>query len=316
MHPNITEQLYVFRTVVDCKSFTKAAEVLNKTPSSVSYTIASLEKHLQLMLFDRSSYRPKLTDAGFSVFEDADLILRRVERFKARVEMLHQSQNADLNIAVDVMFPKQVVAEALRRFDKEYPQVAVNLRSEDTLDATTYVREETCDLALIAVDTRLQFRDIDAIQIGATQNVLVASPEHPLAKLDEPFDMTALEDHRQIIYAKEPVPRGEENYQIHRTDIWTVGNIGMQIELLKKNLGWSYVYSHFIWKELQLGQLVMLNCKSISSWNQPRFSLIWKVSTPFLGPLQRFAELIDNSFPSTLPHDFPNSFQQWDPTNP
>lgn len=312
MHPNITEQLLVFRTVVDTKSFNKAAERLNKTPSSISYTIANLEKHLQLKLFDRSSYRPQLTVAGVSVFEDADLILRRVERFKARVELLHHAGRADLNIAVDAVFPRQVLAETLRRFDKDYPQVAVNILSGDADTSVAQVREEKCDLALIAVDSRLRFRDIDAIQVGATQNVLVASPDHPLARVEEPFDMTALEEHRQIIYAKAPVPRGEENYQIHRTDVWTVGDIGIQIELLKQGLGWSYVYSHFIWKELQSGDLVTLDCKSISSWNQPRFSLVWKVSTPFIGPLERFAGVLQDTFPVPQPRDTPGSLQQWD----
>lgn len=307
MHPNITEQLLVFRTVVDVKSFNKAAEMLNKTPSSISYTIASLEKQLQLKLFDRSTYRPQLTVAGVSVYEDADLILRRVERFKSRVELLHQAGQADLNIAMDAAFPRQVLAESLKQFDTEFPQVAVNILLEDSETAVAMVRDQKCDIALIAVDSRLQFRDIDAIQVGSTQNILVAAPDHPLALRDEPFDMTELEDHRQIIYANTPIPRGEENYQIHRTDVWSVGDIGIQIELLKLKLGWSYVYSHFIWKELLTGELVALKCKSISSWNQPRFSLVWKVSTPMIGPRRQFANIIKNTFP--LPHSTYNKSQ-------
>lgn len=313
MHPNITEQLLVFRTVVDLKSFNKAAELLNKTPSSISYTIANLERQLQLKLFDRSSYRPQLTVAGVSVYEDADLILRRVERFKSRVELLHQGGRADLNIAMDAAFPRQVLAETLRQFDTEFPQVAVNIFSEDNEKAVAMVRDEKCDIALIAVDSRLQFRDIDALQVGATQNVLVAAPDHPLALRDEPFDMTELEDHRQIIYANAPIPRGEENYQIHRTDVWSVGDISMQIELLKLKLGWSYVYSHFIWKELLAGELVALNCRSISSWNQPRFSLVWKVSTPMIGPRKHFANIMQSTFP--LPHSAyrKSELQSWSP---
>ena len=59
------DQLRVFLAVVDAGSFSAAARRLNRRQSVVSYTIANLERHLGgLLLFDRASRKPTLTEAG------------------------------------------------------------------------------------------------------------------------------------------------------------------------------------------------------------------------------------------------------------
>ena len=62
MHPNLLDQLQVFRTIVDKGSFTAAALSLNKTVSTVSYAVSALESQLQNELFDRSHYRATPTN--------------------------------------------------------------------------------------------------------------------------------------------------------------------------------------------------------------------------------------------------------------
>lgn len=311
MFPNLLEQLKVFRVVADCQSFTEAAKKLNKTPSAISYTIATLEKHLQLPLFDRSSYRPTLTEHGVSVYEDADLIQRRVDRFQARVGLMTDGAQADVELAVDTLFPRNVIVDALEIFSREYPHVAVRLRFSDPETATGAVRDNACDLGVISVDSRVTFTDIDAIQIGSTQNVLVAAPDHPLARMPEGFRMTALEDHRQIFHVLRSTHRGGQNYIVHRTDVWTAGSTDMQIELVRRGLGWAYIHHSFIWQDLRDGTLVKLNCQDISDWNRPRFAVVWRVATSLKGPIKRMSELLNDCFPSAYPPGFDEDFNQW-----
>lgn len=61
------DQFMVFLTIVDEKSFAGAARKLSRTQSAITYAIQKLEEQSDLLLFDRSTYRPTLTDAGRSV---------------------------------------------------------------------------------------------------------------------------------------------------------------------------------------------------------------------------------------------------------
>lgn len=212
------------------------------------------------------------------MYEDADLIQRRVDRFQARVGLMTEGAQADVELAVDELFPRNVIVDALEVFSREFPHVAIKLRFSDPETATTAVRENACDLGVLSLDSRMTFADIDAIQIGSTRNILVAAPDHPLAQRTEGFAATELEDNRQIFHSLRSTYRGEENYLVHRKDVWTAGSTNMQSELERRGLGWGFIHHSFIWKDLKTGKLVELNCHDISDWNRPRFSVTWRLS--------------------------------------
>src|SRR3546814_18617559 len=59
--------------------FAKAAEVLHRVPSAITYTVQKLESDLGVQLFDRSGKRAKLTDAGQALVERGRSLLREAE---------------------------------------------------------------------------------------------------------------------------------------------------------------------------------------------------------------------------------------------
>src|SRR3546814_7488734 len=61
-------------------SFAKAAEVLHRVPSAITYTVQKLESDLGVQLFDRSGKRAKLTDAGQALVERGRRLPREAER--------------------------------------------------------------------------------------------------------------------------------------------------------------------------------------------------------------------------------------------
>ena len=67
--------LDTFISVADCKSFTKAAEVLFISPTAVMKQINSLENHLDLKLFDRTPTGVRLTAAGKIIYQDAKFMI-------------------------------------------------------------------------------------------------------------------------------------------------------------------------------------------------------------------------------------------------
>lgn len=76
------EQMVCFQKVVQCKSFTKAANELYTTQPSVSKTIDAMEKELGRQLFLRTSRGVELTDFGQRVCNDVRVILRIIDSWQ------------------------------------------------------------------------------------------------------------------------------------------------------------------------------------------------------------------------------------------
>ncbi|NCB63921.1 MAG: LysR family transcriptional regulator, partial [Clostridia bacterium] len=73
------EQLVCFQQVVQCRSFTKAANALYTTQPSVSKMIDALEEELGKQLFLRTSRGIKLTAFGSTVYRDVRVILSLID---------------------------------------------------------------------------------------------------------------------------------------------------------------------------------------------------------------------------------------------
>ncbi len=311
MHPNLLDQLHVFRTVKEEGSFSAAAEKLNKTVSTISYSISTLEKQLQMVLFDRNHYRPTLTEFGQDIYEEADFLLRRVDRFQARVGLHREQLKSNLVLSVDTVFPRVVLVRALAQFSEVFPMMNVSVLRRDYEVVVNDMRDGFADIGLLRVDARLDLNGLDAMQIGSSQNLLVAAADHVLATRDTPFELAELEEHRQLILSRSPDKSKELQYRTHRTDAWTLPDEEMLRELIKSGVGWAYVARHVVWKDIEEGLITELKCSSIRENTILRFGMIWPVGKPNLCLHQMLSRLLRQNFPAAFPDNFHTDFGQW-----
>jgi DNA-binding transcriptional LysR family regulator len=82
-----TRQLAAFCTVVERRSFSKAAERLGVTQPAISLQVRSLEKRLGTRLLDRSGRRVEPTEAGLRLYRGAQRLLALEEQVLAEVEL-------------------------------------------------------------------------------------------------------------------------------------------------------------------------------------------------------------------------------------
>ena len=79
------EQMRLFVSVAEQRSFSAVARAQRKAQSAVSSAIALLEDDLGVTLFERSSGRqPRLTEAGQALLDEAREVLRQCERLSGR----------------------------------------------------------------------------------------------------------------------------------------------------------------------------------------------------------------------------------------
>lgn len=188
------EQLRALDKVVECGSFTKAAELLNTQKSHASRLVSQLEAELGAKLLERTTRRLAVTELGREVHERARGILAAVDETRRVTRDAQAEPRGVLRLTCGVEFGLAAVGAWIDEYLARFPRAAVE--AEYTSRVIDLV-QEGFDLAIRVgevQESRLVARRLGQIEYG-----LFASPAY-LRRAGAPASPADLAGHARVVF--------------------------------------------------------------------------------------------------------------------
>lgn len=147
---NDKELLYI-KTIADTQSISKAAEELFIAQPSLSQALQRIERELGTHLFIREPRGMKLTYAGEKYYLMAKEILDIYSDFKSEITHINELKAGRLVIGIARYMGMNILPNVLPKFNKNYPNIEIIIREENTRVLENLVLGGNVDFALTHV---------------------------------------------------------------------------------------------------------------------------------------------------------------------
>lgn len=245
-----------FVTVVESESFSKAAQVLDMTPSGVSRQVSRLEKALQVTLLERTTRKQTLTIAGQETYNYCKSIVDNAQEVINISEKNNNEIEGELRISTPKAFGNQVLQPLFIQFLNLYPNIKLKIK----------VTDQCCDpindnLDLIFNLTNQPQENLVAKSLAKIDLVLCATPKY-LQDNDIPKHPSELNKHQCLSLGETQhdnewgFKQGSEYYQIKVDGHFVVNHTEMRLDAVMHDLGIG-VFPSFVVQE-KLKQEVLL----------------------------------------------------------
>lgn len=291
MHSRITlEQWRALVAVVDAGSYAAAAEAVNKSQSTLNYAVSRIESLLGVEVFTTEGRRSVLTPGGRTLVRRARALLDESGQLERLAGRLAAGQEAELKLAVEVIFPTWQLLECLGELSREFPDMSVQLHETVLSRTTELLQQGSVDLAITGLippgfvgDRLMQVRFIAA-----------AAPSHPLHHLGRNVTLEDLRHHRHLVVrdtGRQPVDGFAWRVTEKR---WAVSSKATSIRAACMGLGFAWYAEETIRRELESGELKPLPLEK----GRERYATLYLVfaDADGAGPgTRRLAELLEKA---------------------
>ena len=181
----LNSNLKAFVRVAECGSFTKAAESLYLSPTAVMKQINALEKHLDLILLERSPAGVRLTAAGEVIYQDAKFLLDYSRRSIANARQKMETDSRTFCVGTSMLNPARPFMELWYQVSREFPNYKLHLvpyeDNHEGILAEIAQLGEKFDFLIGVCDSRRWLDQCNMFPLGRYPKMCAVSREHRLA---------------------------------------------------------------------------------------------------------------------------------------
>lgn len=275
------DQLIVFQSIVKTGSFKAAASQLNKTQPAISAAIKKLEEELEVSLFDRSEYRPKLTEWGKIFNEKLQRVMQGMEELEQLSLSFRQKEEPEITVSVDGISINHNMLKTFKVFSDQYPNTKLNL-SFDILSETE--RKIICHEADIGITHFIQNKSLFEIH-PLTSIRMLPVMNRELFKQKKINSEAQLREIDQIVIGDKNGSHGASFGLLDEGKKWRLLDNKFKNEIILAGLGWGHLPEQTILRELKEKKLIVLKFDSVGP-KVIELNLI-KLKNKQLGPVSK-----------------------------
>ena len=153
----LLKQIKYFIAVIECNSFTEAAEQCFISQSAISQQIRVLEEELGVKLIERENRHFHITPAGEYFYRHGRDILKEAEELKKETIKIGQDNESKLRIGYLPYYNVAELHQVIADFSQTYPEVSIQILSGTHEELYHMLRSGEIDIALS--DQRRAFSD-------------------------------------------------------------------------------------------------------------------------------------------------------------
>lgn len=173
-----TSRYRAFLAAAEAGSFTKAAEILNYSPSGVSQLITAIESELGFKLFNRYKKGVSLTVNGRRLIPAVRELLYHEDCIYQIATGIKGLAEGDVRIATYSSIASNWLPEVIKDFKKDYPAINITLMEGVKSEIIAHLEERKADIAFVS---RLDKTNYDWIHLDDDPMIAVLPRSHPLA---------------------------------------------------------------------------------------------------------------------------------------
>jgi len=172
-------ELEVFNALMRSGTTVGAAEALHLSQPAVSKILAHLEKRTGVRLFERVSNRLRPTADAHTLNRHVRNLFARLETIDRITQDIKDGRNGVISVASPPTLGTSLLAEAVARLRRNYPEIRVIFRSIRHLDVARRVAEGEADFGL--VHSSFGRAGLEVEDLLPTEVVCIVPKQHPLA---------------------------------------------------------------------------------------------------------------------------------------
>jgi LysR family carnitine catabolism transcriptional activator len=176
-------QLRAFLAVAQEASITRAAQRLHLTPSALSMLVSTLEGELSVRLFERTTRRLALTDAGAALLPAIHTVFDNLDAAFDGLRQLSDRRSGRFAVATSPLLSATVMPRLLTSFRLKHPEVRVELLDLPVDEIAQAVRSGQADIGVRTEGTDMA--DLVSVTLYQDRLMLACLGSHRLARKPE-----------------------------------------------------------------------------------------------------------------------------------
>lgn len=174
-------QLECFIQVAELLSFVKAAEKMHISQPAITYQIRSLEKELDIILFERNTRHCSLSLAGQSFYYDAVQLLSFSNQAVKKAQQIHHTNKPHFRIGIRKLFDYDRLAYLMEQFYEIYPNSEIDILSQSDAKPYEDLRTGRIDIGFFYSSEQHDCDDFSFEPLYELNYYVLMKTNHPLA---------------------------------------------------------------------------------------------------------------------------------------